>query len=349
MNILFAGKSDFNYNRVQVLLSGLKKIPNVNIDYFSIPKRSSFDKNKFQLKADWADYIFIPPFRHKDVGFIKNHTKTPVIFDPLISKYLTKLDYGHFWKLPIKFFLDKIPFQKADVLLTDTKAHREYFIRKFSLNRDKVYHLYIGSDTDLFFPDEESNDKKKIFTVGFYGSFVPLQGVKKIIEAANILKDHIDIKFELIGGGYTFKKAKQKSEKYGLSNIRFRGRVEYNELNEIINSFDVCLGIFGDSEKANLVIPNKIYHYASIGKTIITRESTAIKEIFTNRENIILIENTATDLANAILKAKENSLLLKTLGTNAYQLILKSYNSVQIANHLLNIIAEFEKSSKTTK
>lgn len=343
MNILFAGKSDFKYNRVKVLLSGLKKLHDVKLDFFSIPKRSGFDKSNFKLKAEWADYIFVPPFRHKDVSFIKRHTNTPIIFDPLISKFLTKMDYGHFWKLPIKYFLDKIPFQKADILLTDTTAHKNYFIKKFKLDPSKVHPLYIGADTELFFSDIGPIVNKEIFKVGFYGSFVPLQGAEKIIQAAYLLKDNSDIQFEIIGDGYTFKQTKKAAVKKKLSNIDFLGTVEYEELNSKINSFDICLGIFGDSLKADLVIPNKIYHYASIGKAIISRDTIGVRELFTNEENILLCNNTPEGISEAILRLKEDFELRKKLGEKAVTLIKTQYNAEKIAQQFINIIKNHEK------
>lgn len=341
MKILFAGKSDFKYNRVQVLVSGLKKIANVEMDFFSIPKRKYFDKGDFKVKSDWADYIFIPPFRHRDVGFIKKHTSTPIIFDPLISKYLTKLDYGHFWKLPIKYFLDKTPFQQADILLTDTKTHRDYFIKKFNINPEQIFTLYIGADTQLFYSEEEAKPNEK-FKVGFYGSFVPLQGTDKIIEAATLLKDHTDIEFDIIGDGYTYKKAKELAKQNHLDNIKFHGKVPYQDLNNIINSFDICLGIFGGSLKADSVIPNKIYHYASIGKAIITRNTKGIKELFTDGKDIALCDNSPEEIAKAILRLKENESLRKTLGENAALLIHNQFNETKIAESFLEIIMTYE-------
>ncbi|WP_296619085.1 glycosyltransferase [Marivirga sp.] len=347
MNILFAGKSDFNYNRVKVLRSGLEKFESVHLAYYSIPKRSSFDKNNFKIKADWADYIFIPPFRHKDVGFLKSYTNTPIIFDPLISKYLTKLDYGHFWKLPIKYFLDLIPFKKADILLTDTRSHRDYFIGKFKLNPQTVFPLYIGSDTNLFFPAEKAPKKDKLFKVGFYGSFVPLQGAEKIVRAAALLKDQTDISFEIIGGGYTFKKAKGIAQKEKLSNITFKGNIEYEKLNETINSFDICLGIFGDSLKADLVIPNKIYHYASIGKAIISRDTKGVRELFTDGLDILLCKSTPNAIANSILKLKADYELKEKLEKNAAALIKNEYNEIKIAQSFIDIIQKYEDYTKS--
>lgn len=342
MKILFTGKSDFNYNRVKVIKAGIEQIPGVEIIEYPIIKRKEFDITKLKEIEQKVDFIYIPPFRHRDVSFIKKHTTKPLIFDPLISKYLTKDDYGQFWKLPFKYLLDFIPFKKADILLTDTNEHRQYFIKKFKLNAEKVNTLYIGADTRKFFKKEKSESLKPKFIVGFYGSFVPLQGTDKIIEAAYHLKNHEDIHFEIVGAGYTFNRAKKLAKKWNLNNIHFHGNVSYEQLNPLINSFDLCLGIFGDSIKADMVIPNKIYHYASIGKCVLTKNTLGIKELFTDDNNIALCDNNPEIIAQNILALKESPSKITHIGQEAEKLLRSSYNEIEIAQNLITILKNFK-------
>jgi glycosyltransferase involved in cell wall biosynthesis len=55
--------------------------------------------------------------------------------------------------------------------------------------------------------------------------------------------------------------------------------VDYSELVDWIHRADICLGIFGDSEKAARVIPNKVFQILSTGTPLITRDSPAIREL----------------------------------------------------------------------
>lgn len=341
MNILFVGKTDFKYNRVRVLIEGLEKIEGVKLNICRITSHRKFDRKAFSELEAQADFIYIPPFRHRDVAFIKKFSAKPVVFDPLISKFLTKDDFGHFWKLPFKYFLDKIPFSKCDVLISDTNCHKNYFSRKFNIPLEKIHVLPIGVSTDSFYKSERIPSSDGVFKVGFYGTFVPLQGTDKIIETAHVLKDHADIRFEIVGGGYRFKQAKDLAEKRKLTNVRFQGVLKYNELNAQLNQFDLCLGIFGDSKKADYVIPNKIYHYASVGKCTLTKDTDGIKELFTDNENIILTSIKPQDIANAILKLKADPKKIESIGEKAYQLITKEYNEVEIAKRFLAILSTY--------
>ena len=342
MNILFVGKTDFKYNRVAVLIDGLKKIEGVNLSFYRITSHSKFDRNAFLELEAQADYVYIPPFRHRDVAFIKRMSTKPLVFDPLISKYLTKDDFGHFWKLPFKYFLDKIPFSKCDILISDTACHKHYFAKQFNIPSDKIHVLPIGVSTDSFYRSQPVKTEDGIFKVGFYGTFVPLQGTDKIMEAAHKLKDHADIRFEIIGGGYRFQQAMKLVKKWKLSNVHFQGVLKYDELNAQLNQFDLCLGIFGDSKKADYVIPNKIYHYASVGKCILTKNSDGIRELFTDDKDIVLTSTEPDDIANTILRLKADRKKVETIGENAFQLITQQYNEVEIARKFLAILSSFQ-------
>ena len=338
MKILFAGKTGFDYNRTKILYNGLKKIKDVDISVFKLESKSNFDIENFKKITKDVDFIYVPPFRFTDARFIYKQTNIPVVFDPLVSTYLTRVvDYKQFWKAPHKLIVDKRSFNSCDILIADTENHKKYFIKKFNISANKIHVLPVGTDSSVFF--ENSVQKKdNLFHVGFYGSFVPLQGTLKIIETAKILQNNNSIFFDIIGDGHHFDKAKKLAEKYNLKNIKFYGRVEYKKLPELINDFDICLGIFGDSLKADLVIPNKVYHYASMNKCIITKDTVGIKEIFANNENIILSLNNPADIADKILLLKNNESLCNKIAKNAYNLISENYNEVKIAERFIKIL-----------
>lgn len=339
MKILFVGKINLDYNRVRVLINGLKKREDVEVRLYEFKKRSDFDKAYFSKLEKDVDFIYVPPFRHQDIKLIKKHTSKPIVFDPLISKFMTKvIDYGHFWKAPIKYWLDLVPFHRVDVLLTDTLLHKKYFSKMFFISEEKIKVLPIGVDTNTFNNKFPPQVKTQIFKVGFYGSFIPLQGVDVIIDCAILLRDIEDIKFELIGSGVQFKRIKSKVEEHKLTNVLLKGWVKYDELNTEISKYDVCLGIFGKSFKTDIVIPNKVWHYAAMHKCIVTKDTPGIKEIFTNDDNIVLIDNSPKALADAIVNLKFDTVKIDNIGKNAGEIIKTKYTEDHIADLFLKAL-----------
>lgn len=348
MKILFAGKYDPLYNRTKVIIDGLKLFPEIDLSFYQYSARTKLNPFRFVRLAKEADVIFLPSFTHQDVPLINALTKKPIIFDPLISRYLTKVfDYkkvSRYSPRAFKNFLkDKLPMSMADIVLCDTHAHKHYFQSVIGIPSQKLRVLPVGVNTDEFHPvaSADSVQREDNFTVGFYGSFVPLQGTKAIVETAKSLQEYTDIHFYLIGDGFEYNEVKKLAlEEYKLNNISFPGWIDYAHLSEQIGTFDIALGIFGNTLKADLVIPNKIYHYASLQKAIVTKDSPAIREIFKDNTDILLCDIDPQAIAQKILLLKNDANLRKFIAQNCYEKISKSYNHKEIARQLIHIATE---------
>jgi glycosyltransferase involved in cell wall biosynthesis len=112
----------------------------------------------------------------------------------------------------------------------------------------------------------------------FYGQFIPLHGISTIVGAARILKN-APIEWTLIGRGQEAAKIRAMLESDPLPKVRWVEWVEYDKLRDWIAEADLCLGIFGASEKAASVIPNKVFQIVAAGRPLVTRDSPAIREL----------------------------------------------------------------------
>lgn len=342
MKILVTGKYEPDYNRNHVLLRGLEK-KDVSLTEFPYEKRTRAVRKKITSLAENHDIIFLPSFTHLDVPFVRRATKKPIVFDPLISRYLSKVfDYKAVWRYSpraLKNYLkDLRAFNRSDLILADTEGHKNYYINKFHVNPVKIAVVHVGVHCGDFFPSGKIKNPCDKFLVGFYGSFIPLHGIEKIIEAARILRERNDIEFQIYGNGPGYEKIQKLIEIYNLVNVSLKGWADYKDLNAVINGMDVCLGIFGDSLKAKLVIPNKIYHYAACKKAIITADTEGIKEIFKNRKNIILVQNNPQSLADSVVELAGNDSLMQAIAKSAFATVNGEYNETRIAEEFLTAL-----------
>jgi glycosyltransferase involved in cell wall biosynthesis len=336
MKILFTGNYEPNYNRTKIIRKGLLELGH-EVRELPFKKLNSQIKSELLQKSQDCDFVFLPSFTHKEVKAVKQLVAPPVLFDPLISRYLTKIfDYELAFKWGItalrNFYRDKTPMQAADLVFADTEAHRQYFHRTFKVPLEKMRVLPIGNDFSEFYPEEKPANQ--VFTVGFYGGFIPLQGALKIIEVAQLLRQE-NLRFVLIGTGFQYELAKKRIAQLKLTNLELPGWLDENSLRDQINGFDVCLGIFGDTLKAELVIPNKVYHYAACAKPFITIDTPAIRELFTDQENCLLCSGGPAAMAEAILTLKNDPSLRTKIGQGAHQLMRERYHAGAIAQRLI--------------
>jgi glycosyltransferase involved in cell wall biosynthesis len=170
--------------------------------------------------------------------------------------------------------------------------------------------LPIGCDDRLFRPLEGASPAPagdRLFEVLFFGSFLPLHGVEIIAEAARLLAKEKDIRFRFIGQGQTYPRVRAFFREHGLANAEFLGRLPLSRLPGEIGRADVCLGVFGRTEKSRRVVPHKIYQALAMGKAVVTARNPAVEEFFIHRRSIYMCdEPLAASLALAILELRRD-------------------------------------------
>jgi glycosyltransferase involved in cell wall biosynthesis len=359
MKFLFTGNYLPDYNRTLIIKKGLQKLGHEIVE-FPFEKGNSAVKRELLVKAAAVDVVFLPCFTQREIRFVRKVLPlAKIAYDPLISHYMTKIfDYklASRWSLGAfrSFYRDKKGQAAADLVFTDTEAHRQYFHQTFGTPLEKMEVLYIGNNFGDFFPKQAVKDSAagatdsaatpisvRKFRVGFYGGFIPLQGVMKILTAVKLLNETgrgADIEFDMVGNGFEYEKALAFIKTHRLTNVVTPGWVPYPQLRARLSEFDISLGIFGDGPKTDLVIPNKVYHYAGCGLPIITKDTPAIREIFKNNENALLTSSAPEAIADAILALKKDASLRERIGHNAFQLINSRYNEVKVAETLVAAI-----------
>jgi glycosyltransferase involved in cell wall biosynthesis len=241
--------------------------------------------------------------------------RKPLFFDAFLSLYDTVVMDRKLLKpesLPARFlfWMDRTACLLADRVVLDTRAHIDFFVETFHLSEKKFRRVFVGAETGLFHPcgaEPESISGKSSFRVLFYGQFIPLHGIDVIVRAAKILEGE-DVEFTLIGKGQEYSRIRALADHLGVSNIRWIEWVPYEDIRSYICGSHAGLGIFGDTEKAGRVIPNKAFQILACRRPLITGDSPAIRELLVNRATVILCKRgMPEDLAEAILLLKTDS------------------------------------------
>ena len=126
-----------------------------------------------------------------------------------------------------------------------------------------------------------------------------------------------------------------------LKQVDFVDWVEYQGLPERIKEADVCLGVFGDGEKAGRVIPNKVFQALAMGKPVISGDSPGARELLTPGRDVWLCERgSAEAIAEAILKLKEDSELRRRIGQEGRRLFLERCSTEVLGREMKEILEE---------
>lgn len=215
------------------------------------------------------------PFFHK-------FRKRQIIIDFFISVYDTFInDRKKFSQQSIIAALchklDIYTINKADIVIADTKADRDYFISTFHGNAEKFEVLYLEADRAVYYPRKrEKKQCQDKFIVLYFGSILPLQGIDVLFNAVRLLKERKDILVQIIGP------VPEKYDKPVQENVQYIEWLSQEKLAQYIAEADLCLaGHFNAGiDKAKRTIPGKAYIYEAMNMPMILGDNPANREFF---------------------------------------------------------------------
>ena len=236
--------------------------------------------------------------------------RRPVVFNPLVSLEDTivgdrGLAASDSAKGRVLRAIDRQAFRGADLVVADTDAHGRFFSERFELQRENVAHCYVGAEDRLFTPGLREPGE---FSVLFVGKLIPLHGLDTILSAAALCPE---VRFRIVGSGQLERVLERRP-----SNVRWDPWVAYEDLPALYRSAGCALGIFGTSDKAARVIPNKAFQALATATPLITANTPASRELLDNGRDALLVPpGDPAALSEAVRLLASSPQLAAALGT----------------------------------
>jgi glycosyltransferase involved in cell wall biosynthesis len=233
---------------------------------------------------DVFDIVLVGYPGHFDVPHARRVAgKRPLVFNPLISLHDTLVgDRSRFreglFTARVLWVVDRRALRLSDLVVSDTEANADFLAELGDLPRSRVRVCLVGAEDRLFHagwrPDEP-------FRVLFVGKLIPLHGVETILEAARLVPE---LEVRVIGSGQLDEAMEARPP-----NVEWVEWIEYDDLPREYWGAGCALGIFGTSDKARRVIPNKAYHALACGAPLITADTPAARELLRDEESALLV------------------------------------------------------------
>lgn len=231
-----------------------------------------------------ADVVVVGYPGHFDMPAARRVARgRPIVFNPLVSLHDTLVgDRGRFRvgspAATILRAVDARAFRAADLVVADTDAHAAFFREAFRLPPERVEVAFVGADEPLFRPGWHPPGP---FEALFVGKLVPLHGVDTILAAAALLPD---VPFRVVGDGQQAHLLRDRP-----ANVEHVAWIPFEDLPEAYRGAGCALGIFGTSDKAARVIPNKVFQALACERPVITADTPAARELLTDGVDALLV------------------------------------------------------------
>jgi glycosyltransferase involved in cell wall biosynthesis len=262
-----------------------------------------------------------------------------LVFAPLVSLTETLVeDRGVFpagsVRARLATALDRRTWRAADLTLADTGAHAEY-LRALGAPAARLAAWHLGAEPVFRDPPPPEPEPGRVL---FVGRCLPLHGLPTIVDAAARLGERA--RLVVIGRGPERRAAEARARARGVA-VEWRDEVPLAQLPAELARAAVVLGVFDAGAKAGMVVPNKVYQAAFAGRSLVTRDGPALREVLVPGEHCLACRPADPDaLAAAIGRLLDDPPLAARLGAAARARMLEHFAPARQAARLAELLAE---------
>ena len=242
--------------------------------------------------------------------------------------------------------LDQNFIDACDHVVFLNKAEREFYLeltnRKKAITKSSVTPLATNPKQKVKMP--YANHSSDIIIICWWGTFIPLHGLEKIISSVSHLKEQ-GIQFKL----YLFGTSEEKSIPYRkqIADLGLGDHIEIDNKKSfsdksldsfLIEHCDIAFGNFGDSEKAKTVMVNKVVEAASMALPVISQKTSALSEYFEDNTSIFFCESEPHAIAKKVLELSKDREKLRYVAVSSYQLYEKRFSKDSYLQDIIPIL-----------
>jgi len=240
-------------------------------------------------------------------------------------------------------------YRLSDYILPQTDTNRDYLIKTKEVAESKIRVLYNWVNTQSYRSENSSVDLHKEFGFNsqkiclYAGTLGPAQGLEKIIESAELLRNR-NVVFLFAGNGRNRGELENLARSKKLDNVFFRDYYPSNVYPDLVKSVD--LGIISLSDQNHTpIVPGKLVGYMAGGlpvAALINKESSdLIRIIQESRCGKYVVDGNSAAFAEIVEDLLSNDELLLEFKKNAIDYVEKFF-SVEAAAETIEELCEGE-------
>lgn len=228
------------------------------------------------------------------------------------------------WK--IGRVIEDFTYRNATRIIVISQDFKNNLLEK-KVPEDKIEVVYNWIDTTSLNPIERGNNSlffdwglyPSLFYVVYAGNFGNAQGIETIIESAQLLQGNTDIQFILVGGGSQEDILRKLVSENRLRNVNFFPFQSFDKLSSVYSLGDIGIVCCKRGMGKN-AFPSKTWSYLAAGTPIIASydlDSELVQMVNSNGFGIAVNPENANEMADAILKLKNNGQVLREMSISA--------------------------------
>ncbi|MFT5871836.1 MAG: glycosyltransferase involved in cell wall biosynthesis [Clostridium sp.] len=320
-------------------------------NYLSFTFSSVFQGYKYIEKQDFIITESPPLFLGWSGYILAKLKKAKFIFNisdlwPESAVKLGVLNNKLFIKLSV--WLEEFCYRKASAVTCQTQGIVDDIVGR-GFDKNKVHLITNGVNIELFKKEKRDEDfRREIgiedkFSLCYAGIHGIAQGLKVIINAAEIVKDIKDIQFVFVGDGPEKQDLINMVKEKKLKNVTFVPLQPKINMPKIVASMDAAIIPLRKLQLFEGALPSKMFETLCSEVPIIMAVKGEAERLINNAQGGIVVEpENSQEIAEAVIKLYKDKELREKLGENGRRYVKENYNRDTITRKLEKILMELQ-------
>ena len=241
-------------------------------------------------------------------------------------------------------WLERFLYRNADRVMVNSPGYIEHVARR---GAKKVELIPNGADPGMFEP--QANGLRFRKQLGLDGEFIVLyagaHGLSNdlgvVLQAADQLRAHSEIRFVFIGDGMDKPALQARSQTMDLPNVLFAPAASKSEMADVMAAADACVAILKPIELYKTTYPNKVFDYMAAGRPVILAIDGVIRQVVESAgAGIFVPPGNPSAMAEAVLALSSDNLKARAMGLAGRQYIEQFFSRHELAEKLYLLLEE---------
>ncbi len=241
-------------------------------------------------------------------------------------------------------WLENFLYSRADHLLVNSPAYREYLIGK-GIKAEKISFIANGVDPEMFDPHERAEDFRQEFglqdkfVITYAGAIGMANDIDMLVEAAAAIKDREDIQILVVGDGMERVRLEKRVRELGLKNLTFTGPFPKSQMEHVLAASDACVAILRNIKMFATTYPNKVFDYMAAGRPTILAIDGVIRRVVEDADGGVFVQpGDGKMLAKAMIDLAEHPKRSREMGLRAHAYVVEHFNRDEQARELTALL-----------
>jgi colanic acid biosynthesis glycosyl transferase WcaI len=252
-------------------------------------------------------------------------------------------------------WLEWTTYRRAALVWTVTEGMQDTLLKR-GLAPEHLILIHNGVDTTRFRPYPQQHTRHELgwgkeFTVLYTGTHGLTHGLMTVLDAAERLREHVNVRFVLVGDGAEKEKLIRHAKQRQLENVLFLYPIPHELVPILLAAADVCLAHTRKLPLFEGMMPMKMYEAMACGRPLLLAlngEARRIAEQEAGAAFYVEPEN-AEALAAAVLHLYEHPELREQLGLQGRTYVRTHFDYDHLTAQVEAQLYRFQAMSRTSR